>query len=208
MSMRIKTISTIVGLLFAFQLCLFGLKRLIFLAAPRISFTDSIAAMFAMSILTVLLIVYAKKRKIALSVFPRGFNKFYIIGTCIAVALLITAPSNYADGFPAIVLLFYGSVVTPIFEELIFRGYVWNRLNTLIKKEWVTYVITTVLFGVWHLGYIGSVSFRIETGLANIMMWKVIVGLCYGIVLGAVRLETKNSYSTMLLHGVMNIFGR
>lgn len=40
------------------------------------------------------------------------------------------------------------------------------------------------------------------------MVWKVITGLCYGMILGAVRLKTKNSYSTMLVHGVLNIFGR
>jgi len=208
MSRKAKVLSYIIRLLFVFQLSLFGLKRLIFLTVDRTNFTDSIATMFAMSILTILLVVYAKRRKIALSVFPGDFNKFYIIGTCVGVALLVAAPSNYADGFQAIALLFYGSVVTPIYEELIFRGYVWNRLNTLFKREWKTYAVTTVLFGIWHLGGIDSVSFRVETGLANVMMWKVIVGLCYGVVLGAVRLKTKNCYSTMLLHGVMNIFGR
>jgi len=208
MSGKAKVLSYIIGLLFVYQLSLFGLKRLIFLAVDRTNFTDSIATMFAMSIIAVLLVVYAKRQKITLSVFPREFNKFYIIGTCAAVALLVAAPSNYTDGFPAIALLFYGSVVTPIYEELIFRGYVWNRLNILFKKEWTTYAVTTVLFGLWHLGGIDSVSFKVETGLANVMMWKVIVGLCYGAVLGAVRTKTKNSYSTMLLHGVMNIFGR
>ena len=208
MSMKAKNISTIIGLLFALRLSIFGLKQLIFLAVERTNFTDSIANMFAMSILTALLIVYAKKRNISLSVFPRGFNKFYVIGTCLAAALLVAAPSNYVDGFPAIALLFYGSVVTPVFEELIFRGYVWNRLSPLFKREWATYAITTVLFGAWHLGGIDSVAFRIGAGLANVMMWKVIVGLYYGVVLGALRLKTKNSYSTMLLHGVMNIFGR
>ena len=208
MSKKAKGLSYIIGLLFVFQLCLFGLKRLIFLAVDRTNFTDSIATMFAMSILTILLVVYAKRRKIALSVFPGDFNKFYIIGTCVGVALLVAAPSNYADGFQAIALLFYGSVVTPIYEELIFRGYVWNRLNTLFKREWKTYAVTTVLFGLWHIGALDTVSFRVATGLTNIMIWKVIIGLDYGIVLGALRLKTKNSYSTMLLHGVMNIFGR
>lgn len=60
----------------------------------------------------------------------------------------------------------------------------------------------------WHKGYIYSIAFRVGNGLANIMMWKVITGFCFGIVLGAVRIKTKNSYSTILLHGVMNIFGR
>ena len=207
MSEKTKILSYIIGLLILFQLFLFGLKRLVFLAVERTNFTDSVATMFSMAVLAVLLIVYAKKRKITLSVFPHIFSKFYIIGSCVAVVLLVATPSNYLDGFQAIILLFYGSIVTPIFEELLFRGYVWNRLNTVFKKEWATYIIATVLFGVWHLGYIESVAFRIDTGLSTVMLWKVIVGLCYGLVLGAVRLKTKNSYSTMLLHGVMNIFG-
>jgi membrane protease YdiL (CAAX protease family) len=59
----------------------------------------------------------------------------------------------------------------------------------------------------WHLGYVDSIAFRVEIGLGNAMLWKVITGLCYGIILGVLRLRTKNSYSTILLHGVMNIFG-
>jgi len=105
-------------------------------------------------------------------------------------------------------LLLYGSIVTPIFEELIFRGYIWNKLNDIFEKEWITYIVSAVLFALWHLGYVDSIAFRMETGLANVMLWKAITGLCYGVVLGALRLKTKNCYSTMLLHGVMNIFGR
>jgi len=208
MTNKAKVLTHIIGFLIILKLSIFGLKQLIFLAVERTGYTDSVASMFAMAVLTVLLIVFAKKQKVSLSVFPRIFNKFYIIGSCVTAALLVATPSNYIDGFQAILLLFYGSIVTPIFEELVFRGYVWNRLNTLFKKEWATYVITTVLFGVWHLGAIDSIAFRVEIGLANVMLMKVIVGLCYGVVLGAVRLKTKNSYSTILLHGVMNIFGR
>ena len=128
----------IIGFLIILKLSIFGLKQLIFLAVERTNFTDSVASMFAMALFTVLLIVFAKKRKISLSVFPQIFNRFYIIGSCIAGILFVATPSNYTDGFQAIVLLFYGSIVTPIFEELVFRGYIWNRLNTLFKKEWAT----------------------------------------------------------------------
>lgn len=98
--------------------------------------------------------------------------------------------------------------MTPIFEEIIFRGYIWNKLNVVFKKESITYIVSTALFALWHIGYIDAISFRVETGLAIAMFWKVITGLCFGIILGAVRYKTKNSYSTILLHGVMNIFGR
>jgi len=204
----LKIILVTITLLVVIQVLLLGLKHFFFLFVERTYFSDSIATMFGMIILSCLFIIFAKKNKVTLSVFPRTFNKYYIIGTLIYVILLVATPSNYFDGFLAIILLFYGSVITPIFEELIFRGYIWNKLNTAIKKEGGTYLITTVLFGIWHLGYIESIAFRVETGLAKIMFMKVIVGLVYGVVLGALRLKTKNSYSTILLHGVMNIFGR
>jgi len=204
----VYVLSPIIVLLAAIQLLLLGFKHFIFLFVERTDFLDHIASMFAMIILSGLFIVFAKKQKVTLSVFPHIFNKYYIIGTVIAVILLVATPSNYFDGLQAIILLFYGSVITPIFEELIFRGYAWNKLNTVIKKEWGTYLITTIIFGLWHLGGFEGIAFRVETGLANIMLWKVVTGLTYGVVLGALRLKTKNSYSTILLHGVMNIFGR
>jgi len=139
---------------------------------------------------------------------PKHFGRFYIIGTCLAFVLLVATPSNYSGGFQAVVLLLYSSIVTPIFEELIFRGYVWNKLNDIFEKELISYAVSTVLFALWHLGYVDSIAFRTETGLANAMLWKVITGFCFGVVLGAVRLKTRNTYGTMLLHGVMNIFGR
>jgi membrane protease YdiL (CAAX protease family) len=78
----------------------------------------------------------------------------------------------------------------------------------VFSKEIETYIVTTILFALWHIGYISSIAFRVETGLANAMIGKVITGLCFGIILGMIRLKTKNSYSTILLHGALNIFGR
>lgn len=205
---RIKAVLLIIGSLIVLQLSLFIIKQIIFIIVERTNYTDHIASMIGMIILSILFVFFAKKQKVALSVFPERFNKFYILGTCIAAVLFVVTPSNYSGGFQAIMLLLYGSIVTPIFEELIFRGYIWDRLNSIFDKELVAYIVSTVLFALWHLGYIDSLAFRTETGLASVMLWKAIIGLCYGIVLGALRLKTKNSYSTMLLHGVMNIFGR
>ncbi|WP_455718255.1 CPBP family intramembrane glutamic endopeptidase [Anaerosporobacter sp.] len=187
---------------------LFGIKQCIFLIVPRTGYSDRMASMLAMTLITICILILARKLKIRLSVFPPKFTSAYVCFTVIATILLIATPSNYTGGFKAVSLLVYGSIVTPIFEELIFRGYVWNKLNLILINEWITYIISTILFGLWHFGYISSIAFRVQDGLLNIMIWKVITGLCYGIVLGIVRLKTKNCYSTMILHGVMNMFGK
>ena len=161
-----------------------------------------------MIILTSIILRLSRKAEINLSIFPDKFTVSYISVSIISVVLFIASPSNYKDGIEPILLLVYSSIVTPIFEELIFRGYIWNELNQIFTSEWKTYIITTILFALWHLGYISSIAFRVEDDLLNVMIWKVITGLCFGIVLGAVRLKTRNCYSTMLLHDVMNLFGR
>ena len=205
---RIKTIGFMILVLLLLSLSLFVIKRIIFFFVARTDFSDYMASMVSMIILTSIILRLSRKAEINLSIFPDKFTVSYISVSIISVVLFIASPSNYKGGIEPILLLVYSSIVTPIFEELIFRGYIWNELNQIFTSEWKTYIITTILFALWHLGYISSIAFRVEDNLLNVMIWKVITGLCFGIVLGAVRLKTKNCYSTMLLHGVMNLFGR
>ena len=205
---KIKTIGFMILVLLLLSLSLFVIKRIIFFFVARTDFSDYMASMVSMIILTSIILRLSRKAEINLSIFPDKFTVSYIIVSIISVVLFIASPSNYKGGIESILLLVYSSIVTPIFEELIFRGYIWNELNQIFTSEWKTYIITTILFALWHLGYISSIAFRVEDDLLNVMIWKVITGLCFGIVLGAVRLKTKNCYSTMILHGVMNLFGR
>ena len=205
---RIKTIGFMILVLLLLSLSLFVIKRIIFFFVARTDFSDYMASMVSMIILTSIILRLSRKAEINLSIFPDKFTVSYISVSIISVVLFIASPLNYKGGIEPILLLVYSSIVTPIFEELIFRGYIWNELNQIFTSEWKTYIITTILFALWHLGYISSIAFRVEDDLLNVMIWKVITGLCFGIVLGAVRLKTRNCYSTMILHGVMNLFGR
>lgn len=166
------------------------------------------ASMAAMLILTGILFGLSKKKRTRLSVFPERFTWPYIGATVLFTVLLIASLSNYRGGMESVFLLAYSCIVTPIFEEVLFRGYIWNKLNGIWENKWATYLTTSILFGLWHLAYIDSIAFRVEDGLLSVMVWKVVTGMCFGIVLGAVRMKTKNCYAAILLHGVMNLFGR
>ncbi|MCI6692143.1 MAG: CPBP family glutamic-type intramembrane protease [Clostridium sp.] len=41
----------------------------------------------------------------------------------------------------------------------------------------------------------------------NIMFWKVITGISFGIVVGFFRYKNKNVYSSMIVHALLNTFG-
>lgn len=167
------------------------------------TFSGRMVTAAVMLVLTAVVCAYARLRKTALSVFPKPFGKQDIVFTCIAAALLISSPSNFTGGYQAICLAVYGSIITPVYEELLFRGYLWNRLNRVLSKEVYTYLWSILLFTVWHLGYMLP---QLMVGNWVAVAWKLAAGVGYGTVLGLVRLKTKNCYSTMLLHGALNIF--
>jgi membrane protease YdiL (CAAX protease family) len=104
-------------------------------------------------------------------------------------------------------------VVVPLFEELLFRGFVWARLQKFITNGWKVLVVNMILFGLWHLGYADSVAFRMaQNGMPGdlfaIMLMKVVIGAAYGLVTGFVRLKGKNCSASFLLHALLNLFGK
>lgn len=162
-----------------------------------------------MLMLAAAVMLLSKKQKVPLSVFPEKWGIVYTAATVIAAGLLVSSVLMQGPSFTAAAGIVYGSVVTPFAEELLFRGYMWNRLKEHFQKDMTVAILTAILFAIWHLGYADVVAEKLNgQNLVFVMMMKSLVGLCYGAVLGVVRMKTKNSYSTMLLHGVMNIFGR
>lgn len=104
-------------------------------------------------------------------------------------------------------------IVVPLFEELLFRGWAWNRLENQSGRGWVTLIVTLALFSLWHLGYADTVAFRMaENGkqgdLVNIMLMKTVIGAGYGLVTGFVRLKARNCSASFLIHALLNLFGR
>lgn len=48
-----------------------------------------------------------------------------------------------------------------------------------------------IFFALWHLGYISSIYFRVNENLMNVMIWIVIIGFCFGVVLGGNLFKNK-----------------
>lgn len=158
--------------------------------------------MALMILLTVAVLAYARCRKQELSVFPKAFSKPYVLATCVTVLLYIAVPSNYTESFPSIIAILYGSIVTPVYEELLFRGYIWNRFQK-VTGEKAVYVWNIALFALWHIGYMVP---HILSGNWFAVTTKLAAGAVYGAVTGFIRAKTGNCWSTILAHGLMNLF--
>jgi len=208
----------VIAFLIAIQGIRMLLSQIFFSLAGKSSENSDLINVLLMVIFAIIILIISYKKKINLSIFPNAQTKGqkigYVVASIIVFILAITSLMfNGGFSFYFLIPFLLSIVVTPIFEEILFRGYVWNKLKSCYKNEFTVYIISTLLFALWHIGYVDIIWFKttLLTGnmdMVSIMFMKVITGLCFEIILGFVRYKFKNCYSTMLLHSFMNIFGR
>ncbi len=207
----LKCIVKITLLLAGIQAVRILLKKALFTFVEHTIFTDSLYSAMFMLVMTTIFIIICKKKDIPISLLPKKLTIIYIVAVCIFVLVIVSCLFFSDKSANSLFLLFYSAFITPFFEETLFRGYAWNKLEGSIKNKWIVYLIITIMFALWHFGYYDTVLWRMSLkgsseGLANIMLFKAITGMCYGVVLGFARLKSKNALIPMLLHGALNAF--
>lgn len=133
----------------------------------------------------------------------------YIIGGIILL-ILIFIPYTFSYGLDILVLGLIFGLIVPAFEEILFRGYLWNMAQDPVqtkKSGVITWIIITLIFAFWHLGYVDVFLIHPkEFQLMPILIGKIMVGLILGAIVGFIRLKTNKVYGSFLFHGLWNTF--
>jgi uncharacterized protein len=104
-------------------------------------------------------------------------------------------------------------ITTPILEESLFRGYGWHGLKGESSGDRRTLIVTSVLFGLFHIGYYHQIAYA--TGfhpdappMIEIMAGKVLFGTVLGAVLGLIRWKSNGISGPLIAHAILNIMSR
>lgn len=205
-------------LLGALQIVRAGLVALLSAFFEPDLFLRTCLSSIVIGILFLVVVVAILIKKIPVSLFPKPETgrqkKGYAAAAAVWLLLLLTTPV-FSGGYhvQVIIPLLYSTILIPLYEELIFRGYIWSRLKTVFRSELVVCILTAVLFAAWHFGYADSILFTVSrngTGgnMVYIMEMKALTGLLYGIVTGFARSKAGNCTAGFLLHSALNVFGR
>ncbi len=81
-------------------------------------------------------------------------------------------------------------VAAPVFEELLFRGFLLEGLRHSIIGNLGAVVITAVIWAVIHIQY---------------EMFEVVAIFLIGLILGYARIKTDSLYTPIILHALMNL---
>lgn len=103
--------------------------------------------------------------------------------------------------------------IVPIFEELFFREYMWNYLSNFIKSKSKIICITSILSGIYNIGYIDVIRnyitlYNNSSYTSDVIISKIMIGTVFGIVLGIVKSRFKDVGFCILLRSLFSIFIR
>jgi membrane protease YdiL (CAAX protease family) len=134
----------------------------------------------------------------------------YLLGSIFLVFMALTPYTLSLDPEMLVIGVVFG-IITPAFEEMLFRGYIWGKIEKSTSKKHshgvLTWLTVTLLFSIWHLGYL-DVFIIHPLGVGNlvmIMVSKLIIGLVLGLLVGYARLKTGKTYLSIILHGLWNV---
>ncbi|MGM9777173.1 MAG: CPBP family intramembrane glutamic endopeptidase [Prevotella sp.] len=165
-------------------------------------FEMKMVTMVGMCILTVVVLFISRAQKTCLSVWPGKLDATTIALLLLSVLMLVSTAVCFTKGTHELWLLFYGSLVTPLFEELLFRGHIYDIQQHIHRRTLHVVILNALLFSVWHLGYIVNPLLYGEW----MALSKLVVGLLYGLVLASIRYRTKSTLCCILAHGAINSF--
>lgn len=166
-------------------------------------------------LLVLLLFLYVKKPSIqTLGLSWQNINPkhriYYLIGLALIPILLISG--CFFMPFFAFTMNLRFAVMSPLFEEIIFRGYIWQRLKEKQYDDITLIVTTAIFFGLFHLaGYYeikyATSFFENAPGLSTVLRQKVLANIGYGFFLGFLRYKSKNLYLPLIVHSIGNFIG-
>ncbi len=133
---------------------------------------------------------------------------YIILGVILSILLILPVVLGFE--LDMIVMGFVFGLIFPAFEELLFRGYLWNKVEGSLdgrRSGLITWITITLLFALWHIGYLDVFLIHPkQMALAPMVINKIGIGLVLGFFVGFIRLKTGKVYGSFFFHAFWNIF--
>ncbi|MEG1887390.1 MAG: CPBP family intramembrane glutamic endopeptidase [Oscillospiraceae bacterium] len=118
-----------------------------------------------------------------------------LLGAILSLVIFVLPKEHNSDIINPLLIykMFYYMVAAPVAEELLFRGYLYEKIKLLSDSAFASAISSAILFGGWH--------FMLSH---NIML--AVISTALGLALGLARYKLKNCtvLSTIIAHGLYN----
>ena len=208
----------VILILFLVQLARIGIKSILLKQLSFNLINLIITTSISFALLGILLILILKNNEIFNPTSLKIVNMFnqnnkqirVILGIIVVLAFIINQYFEGSYNIYNILLSFLIIIIIPIFEELLFRDYLWNYLMNRIKNIKIVFISIIVLYTLYQVGYIDIISQYIAITnnpayAIDIMSLNMVKAFILASILGFVKIKLKDTYICMLLHSLFII---
>lgn len=200
----------------ALQLGRWAFESVVFALVPHTLLANELVRAVSFLLMFAAVAALARRSRTDLHLLPAGRPGWgYLVTGALFALLFVATPfvTGQRADLAAWAALACGTLATPLAEEALFRGYLWERLRPVFGGGWKLVLATALLFGLWHLGYTDAVAWRVAQpdaaplacgGVAHIMLMKTLFATGMGMVLGAIRMKWGTCLSSGLFHAIWN----
>lgn len=129
--------------------------------------------------------------------------------TLISLILTVVFKTEYI--FYELIVMCLATIVVPLYEELLFRKYLWNYVNSFVENQKTTWVVITIMSVLFILGYwdivnqnlqiVGSDKFAVDVIFTNMKL-----GVLMSAITGFMKYKYKDIYLCIFLHIIISCF--
>lgn len=125
--------------------------------------------------------------------------------TSLALTIIIKTECIFYE----LVIMCLATLVIPIYEELLFRQYLWNYINGFVESEKVTWIIISIIsilfvFGYWDIVSQNLQSINSDKFAVDIISSKLVVQAVVSVATGFLKCKYKDIYLCIFLHIIIS----
>ena len=177
-----------------YQLAKLGQRSILFFS-PEFSYIWSLSIPWLMIGIVPAVILKSNIFSIDLSFLFKNIRQILAYVLLVTVGLAIFVSLGVSSYFHSVKYPFIFFIITPIVEELIFRGWIYDWSSKMLRLSPV--LLTAVLFGLHHWQYFG---YRITPFAIFQIAYTFVLGLLFG----KLRAKSGSIYLSILLHIFIN----
>jgi membrane protease YdiL (CAAX protease family) len=142
---------------------------------------------------------------VSILVYPVCATLILVIGLALGI-IYFSASVTMGVFLQAFALLFISQILTNIFEEFGFRGYLAPKMYTLPLNIFVVHILVGLIWGLWHAPYLAVITPYTTESIITLLPRFLLGTIAASIVYGEIRLLTNSVWPAVLMQTAGGMF--
>ena len=125
----------------------------------------------------------------------------------VGLALTILLKTDYV--FTEILMMCLATIAIPVYEELLFRQYLWNYVNGFVENQKTTWIVISIISVLFILGYWDIISQNLQVISSDkfaidVVTSKMGLGILIAVATGFMKYKYKDIYLCISVHIIIS----